>query len=975
MRITHLVGLLLTCSLLLPSTAWSNPRTQGDDGDMPAGGDGPPPEAMEEMDPSAGPPMADILKGCTRTDGLFTFFQNEKTGQTFLALKPEQMNKEFLLSFTLNAGSGGGMFIAPMLWPDIPVYFKQTYRTVQMIVPNTYITADPKSPIARAVKTGTADSVLLTLPLFCQPAPAVEGEDATEEAANESVEELRDSGDDDASDDEAEGAEAEEGGEGDEEAELPPLPEGTVLLDASQIFFSDLLNMGGQVSYLGGGTGIDPMGSFITSIDNFPANTNVELTLNMFGSGFGQLGGSGFVPDPRSTITKMVICMSELPKENGFTPRLSDERIGYFLVMQQDFTDDTLDTRYKRYISRWKLEKKDPTAAISDPVEPIVFWIENTVPHEYREGVRQGIEVWQEAFTEAGFSNAIIAKQMPDDADWDPADIRYNAIRWFVAPGAGFAIGPSRANPYTGQIYDADIGFSADMMGFAQAEYTDLVNPLGIIARERERARATGLYLPPTVKELADAHKHPELYTRNLLPGQSPANRSGVCSQCACNITQEALHEAASAFMASEIMLGERMDREEFIRQFLVAIVAHEVGHTLGLRHNYQASDYHATTALNTAEAVETGLTGSMMDYTGTNLVPAGQHQGEWFQTQVGPYDKAAIKYGYMQIPGTGGKPENELNQLDDIASEWAQPGHGYLTDEDAFGWTASMDPSATAWDLASDNITYYDQQMTIAGQLLDRIPQVYDGDGDRYQKIRTGFGWALRSYMLGAMGVPKYIGGIYHSRNRVGDSGGEMPYTPVPAAKQREALNFIIKHYLKPDSFSFSPELLRSLAMEVEPDFEGTVYMTMRRDFPIHDIVLNAQSMPLMWVYDPIVLRRLQDSSKLLPAGTDQMTIAELFGGIRGAIWEEAFLKQSVGSYRRNLQRMHLQALTSIYLYGAGWYPPDAITLARLDLTTLREALKVAAASTTLDGLSRAHYQECIDQINASLNATTIRM
>jgi hypothetical protein len=435
------------------------------------------------------------------------------------------------------------------------------------------------------------------------------------------------------------------------------------------------------------------------------------------------------------------------------------------------------------------------------------------------------------------------------------------------------------------------------------------------------------------------------------------------------------MNEAASAYLASEIMLGDKMNREEFIRQFLVAIVAHEVGHTLGLRHNYQASDYHSTSELGSAAAAESGLTGSVMDYTGTNLVPAGRLQGEWFQTHVGPYDKAAIKYGYMHIPGTGGHPENELNRLDDIASEWATPGHGYLTDEDAFGWTASMDPSATAWDLASDNITYYDDQVTIAKQMLDKLPQLYDGNGDRYQKIRTGFGWSMRGYFLGAMGVPKYIGGVYHSRSRVGDAGGAMPYTPVPAVKQREALAFIIKNYLKPDSFNFSPELLRSLAMEVEPDFEGTVYMTMRRDLPIHDIVLNAQVMPLMWVYDPIVLQRLQDSSKMLPAGTDQMTIAELFGGIRGAIWEEAFAKAGVGSYRRNLQRMHLSAMTSIYLYGSGYYPQDAITLARLDLTTLRDALKAAVASPTLDGLSRAHYQESIDQINAALNATTVRL
>ncbi|MCG3153067.1 MAG: hypothetical protein GEEBNDBF_02375 [bacterium] len=999
--IRRLPGWLLVCCLLLPVTAWTHPAAQGDDGDYLMSeemmDEGMPPGDFGEMDPSAGPPLADVIKDCRRIDGLFTFFQNEKTGQTFLALKPEQLNKEFLLSYTLNAGSGGGMFIAPMLWPDLPVYFRQTYRTVQLIVPNTYVTARPDTPIARAVKTGTSDSVLLSMPLFCQPAPDPASADAAGEqpgqeprektkgkSQSKSKERVRGKGRDKSQDNKAGDVPetvddpAAEEQEIEESASDPePLPAGTVLLDASMIFFSDLLNMSSPLSYLGGGSAIDPMGSFITAINNFPQNSNVELTLNMYGSGYGMLGGMAITPDPRSTITKMLVVMSELPKENGYTPRLSDERIGYFLTMQQDFTDDLKDTRYVRYINRWHLTKQDPSAAVSDPVEPIIFWIENTVPHEYREGVRQGIEVWQKAFEAAGFSNAIIAKQMPDDADWDPADIRYNTIRWFVAPGAGFAIGPSRANPYTGQIYDADIGFSADMMAYAQAEYRDLVNPLGLIQRERARGLSQGLALPPSVLELREAAGKPDalacLKEHAHAAGQ-PGHRPHQ-SLYSCNMMEEALHEAAGSFYASQLFLGEEMDQAEFVRQFLVAITAHEVGHTLGLRHNYKASTWQSIADLATEAGALAGLSGSVMDYTGTNLAPPGKPQGEWFQTHLGPYDIAAIKYGYTPIPEAKGNPDREKAKLEAIAKEWAKPGHGYATDEDQYGWTAAMDPSVIAWDLGSDNLTYFQHQMEIANALLKRLPREHGKDGTRYQRMRTGFGWAMRSYMLSAMSAPRYIGGVYHSRNRVGDPDGSLPYTPVPAAEQRAALDFLITHYYKRDSFNFSPELLRSLAIEREPDFSGSTYMAMNRHLPIHDIVLNAQIMPLAWIYDPLMLSRLLDSAKYVPAGTDLLTMAELFGAVRGAVWEEAFFIQPVSSYRRNLQRTQLSLLTSIYLYGSFFYPPDAITLARLDLVTLRDALKKAAVSPNLDGLSRAHFQQCLDEIEGALSAPTVRL
>ena len=114
----------------------------------------------------------------------------------------------------------------------------------------------------------------------------------------------------------------------------------------------------------------------------------------------------------------------------------------------------------------------------SKPKQPIVFWLENTIPVKYRDAVRDGALMWNKAFERIGFKDAIEVRQQPDDADWDPADVRYSTIRWFTATDAGFAIGPSRANPFTGEIYDADISFSEGMTRFVRREMIEEIQPV-----------------------------------------------------------------------------------------------------------------------------------------------------------------------------------------------------------------------------------------------------------------------------------------------------------------------------------------------------------------------------------------------------------------------------------------------------------------------------------------------------------------
>ena len=175
------------------------------------------------------------------------------------------------------------------------------------------------------------------------------------------------------------------------------------------------------------------------------------------------------VADSRGVTVNVHYSISLLP-QTGYQPRLADDRVGYFLTVIKDYTKQGNEDRFVRYINRWDLKKKDPAAEISPPEKPIVFHLERTIPIKYRKPIRDGILEWNKAYEKAGFYDAVQVIQQDDNADWDPEDIRYNTFRWITA-GAGFAMGPSRVNPTTGQILDADIIFDSDFIQFWKHEY------------------------------------------------------------------------------------------------------------------------------------------------------------------------------------------------------------------------------------------------------------------------------------------------------------------------------------------------------------------------------------------------------------------------------------------------------------------------------------------------------------------------
>ena len=352
-------------------------------------------------------------------------------------------------------------------------------------------------------------------------------------------------------------------------------------------------------------------------------------------------------------------------------PRLADDRVGYFVSAIKDFSRDTAESFFVRYVNRWRLEKKNPGAALSEPVQPITYYIDRTVPLEWRPYVRAGILEWNRAFEDAGFRDAIRVLDAPDDSAWSAADARYSTVRWTATNGAVYAIGPTNVDPRTGEILNADILISAGWIQRWRGQSGQYVAPLAAVA-----GGAAG--------RLARAR-----------PGRRRAPlplRRGDGPRAARWRARSSPREARSLPAPSR--------RAPYVGQALKALVMHEVGHTLGLRHNFRGSAGASAAQLaNSGWTASHGFGVSVMDYSPPALALDPARQGDYYAPTIGSYDRWAITYGYADVvtsarlrttPKGGGPeagawtPDIEVNGLRAIASQAADPAHLYGTDEDA---------------------------------------------------------------------------------------------------------------------------------------------------------------------------------------------------------------------------------------------------------------------------------------------------
>lgn len=833
----------------------------------------------------------ELVKGTEKLAGLFTLYHNHEDGRIYLELAPEQLNKNYLATVTLESGLGESGIYSGLPLSDFLFYFRRVNNNLHFVVRNVKFRTEPGEPEQRSLTRSFSDSVLYALEIDT----------------------------------------------------IDPRSK-NILINLDNLLMQDFAGLTPLLKYsLQADYRLEASKSYFEDINSFPENVEIDSIY-----GFSSAEGANLVtlPDSRALTLKVHYSFSQLRENNGYIPRLADDRVGYFITAFQDFSHNNTQEPFVRYINRWHLEPSDPNAPLSLPKKPIVFWIENAVPLEYRDAIREGVMMWNKAFAKVGFQNAIEVRQMPDDADWHPADVRYNTIRWFNSLDAGFAKGPMRVNPFTGEILDADIIVDAGMVRSIQQEYHALMdgnaskNPCQVLG-ERQKA---------------------DINSSILLPS------SEIC------YGKESLNQAAMGALALSLLQNTTPSSEamqEYVHQYLRSVIAHEVGHTLGLRHNFHGSTMLAPQELNNTEITHTkGLAGSVMDYLPVNIAPQGIQQGDYFPEVIGPYDEWAIEYGYKRNPQTALEsvlPEAEKSFLEQIALASPQPELSYATDEDIW----DINPLANLWDMSSDVLVYSQWQMDNARMMWQRLDRGYLAKGESYSNLRVLFNRVLKYYFRNATLVSQYIGGQSFRRVHAGDDTS-WAFVPVSLVKQRQALAKLQEYVFAEDALSFSPQLLNQLAPSRWQHW-GNAIPNDRLDYPIHDRIFSFQSRILRSLLDSDRLNRLQDIELKTQPG-EALSIPELFDTLQNGIWQEVLTPgqpKSISSIRRSLQREHLKILLAMMLRNIE-APEDGRTLAWYELRQLQTAIdnRLKQFGDHLDISTLAHLQVSSDRITKALNA-----
>ena len=395
---------------------------------------------------------------------------------------------------------------------------------------------------------------------------------------------------------------------------------------------------------------------------------NVEIGVELAMGGYG----------PPGSYDKKIVHYSfwKLPPSD-YRPRIADDRIGYFLTTNQDWAKPTKSRDiFNRYIDRWHLQKRDPSLAMCEPKQPIIFYIEKTVPVRFRRAVRDGILEWNKAFEKIGFLNAIEVRQQTKDNEWkdlDPEDMRYSFFRWIVN-GAGFAMGPHRSNPFTGQIYDADIIFDDGMIRYYEQSAGEMLPATSMFDKAKDPAMASFLEKFPQWKrptrdwEYLVLEDQGEKELREKMRRHMQKHCCHFCEYADGMKHQMALGQNVLAGLPKEVI-------DRFLYDVVKEVACHEVGHTLGLRHNFKASTIYSLEEIKQLCLTEEATTGSIMDYNPILFFDSSIEKGHFTTPTIGPYDYWAIEYGYRPYDQNynshrNGSSKEELKQEPELAAE-----------------------------------------------------------------------------------------------------------------------------------------------------------------------------------------------------------------------------------------------------------------------------------------------------------------
>ncbi|QDT38458.1 zinc-dependent metalloprotease [Stratiformator vulcanicus] len=896
------------------------------------------------------PPHAKVLEGfekvvstADRARSMWTVHTKADDNQVYLELPKGYESKKYFIALTVASGD----LFAGLQSGDMYVYWKKYQNTLALIQPNVEVRSTGDDESKSSVQRLFTDRVLLQVPIVTNG------------------------------------------------------PGGGPVIDGDALF------VGQAEKFFGPGVQNRQLrGIFeLKAAKAFPENIEISFE----------------VANQRGTLQTLHYSISLIKDNPKYKPRRADTRLGYFTTTYRDLGKYSADDVNIRNINRWHLEKADGDLSLSPPKKPIVFYIEHTTPIRYRRWVREGILYWNKAFENVGLASAIEVyyqdKNSGAHMDKDPEDVRYNFVRW-LNNDIGTAIGPSRVHPLTGEILDADIVLTDGWIRYYRFQFEDLLPKIAVEGFSAEtlawladnpswdpRVRmahpasrdAVSRQIDQQLVDGAGAHPDSMISTKMLgddqfdgLLGRS-SQVNGFClaaSNAAFDTAVMRMHMAALAAKEAVEAGKPKEEKDEpkesmidgmpesFVGPLLAHLVSHEVGHTLGLRHNFKGSSLYSLEEIN-SESFDTDkpIAASVMDYNPTNVrLDAGETQGPYTMLGIGPYDHWAIEYGYTFD-----------SDLEKILKRVAEPELQYATDEDTYG----PDPLARRYDFGQEPLKYAFDQVELAEFHRKRLLEDFVAEGESWAKARDGYTLTLGLQLRAVSMMANWVGGAHIYRDKKGDPNGRSPIDPVAADVQRDALDFVLKKSFRDEAYGLTPELMRHLTTDKWFDEMGWSAAMQDSTWPVHDQVLRLQSSTLTMLMNPTTLRRVHDNELLVASGKEVLTLSGLMDAIEDEIWSElsndgedmegefSERNPAISSLRRNLQREHLSRLidlsTNSQSYVAAFKPIS--NLARLHLIELDKKIEAYRdrSSEKLDSYTAAHLGECQDAIERARTAQLI--
>lgn len=873
-----------------------------------------------------------------------------------MTISEAQLGRLYRVSATIAQADGVGLeaadFVDASGGGDWVVYFNKAEGKIEVLQKNLAVRARPGTAEAEMLRRSYSDSLLKQLTIQKSsptanppppPAPADRGggivvqPDASRQEPPEEDEDQE----------EADGAD-EEGEAAGEPAPAPrvrlePGPEGAVV-SLKDLLVGDAFGVGSALARWAGAT-YNASESRIVSLRVFRRNLEADVRLSLKAT-----SASHLRPNGTNFFVTVHYSIVELPSPEGFEPRPADQRVGYFLSRHADYSrpelrDERVPTVHN--INRWRLEKLDPEARVSRVKDPITYWIDETVPEDLHPILRRGILSWNAAFEAIGFKDAIEVRAVKDlpEAErkgFSVHDISNDVVVSIFSGEAAYAHGPSRSDLVTGEIYSAAIRWSdvfvRALRGEAHEEQTKVLKD-----RLEAWAAMEADHDPATCDDASHGH----------------ARRH------AAELERWALASASWLQVLRRQPGFTKKDEKRYFEEALASITTHEAGHTLGLRHNFKASRHAGAGGR---------LTSSVMDYNLPNVPRRTQDggfkwRGPFYQVEPGEYDRWAIRYGYIPLEGLTARERSA--RLAEIADESRdRPELQYGTDED----TGLGDPDAVRFDGPGDPLEYARTRNELVRRMWAKLAREA-GDTRAptpYADLRRDVFSGVALYQDGLQIVGDIVGGMHVGRQTAASEGAahEDAFTPVPRARQEEALRFLVEEYLDEEKTRLEPALLRRLAHDRRGALDDPYPETWPYD---HEATVSGmQQAVVRRLMNPALHRRLERHRQYVDDEADALPLSTVFSRVDKAVWEgvekrdaEA-LKLSAG--RQDLQSLHVDRLIALRKSGTR----EGTILARRSLKDIERRIEDALLSRTIDDVTRGHLEELQERIERHFTRPT---